>query len=156
MEASFRKAATPRRRTAPRSNERRLVTQHPRRRILSLAAGAAALPAASRLSWGQAYPTRPVRIIVGFAAGGGTDITARLMGQWLSERLARPFITENRPGASSNIAAEAVVRAPPDGYTLLVFGPAAAINTTFYSSITISSATLRRSRASSAHPTSCW
>ena len=155
MKASVRKAATPRRRTVIHKTERRSVTQ-PRRRILILAAGAVALPAVSRTSWAQAYPTRPVRFVVGYPAGGGTDITARLMGQWLSERLAQPFITENRPGANGNIAAEAVVRAPPDGYTLLVFGPAAAINTTFYSSITISSATLRRSRASSAHPTSCW
>ena len=84
----------------------------PRRRFLHLAAGAAALPALSRIAWAQAYPTRPVRIIVGFAAGGATDILARLMGQWLSERLGQPFIIENRPGAGSNIATEAVVRAP--------------------------------------------
>jgi tripartite-type tricarboxylate transporter receptor subunit TctC len=104
----------------------------PRRRFLHLAAGAAALPALSRIAWAQAYPTRPVRIIVGFPAGGGTDITARLLGQWLSERLAQPFIVENRPGASSNIATEAVVRAVPDGYTLLMFDPSPAINKTFY------------------------
>jgi hypothetical protein len=104
-----------------------------RRQFLHLAAGAAALPFAPHVARAQAYPSRPVRLVVGYPAGGGTDITARLIGQWLSERLAQPFITENRPGAGSNIATEAVVRAPPDGYTLLVFGPAAAINTTFYS-----------------------
>src|SRR5215831_5102411 len=92
----------------------------PRRNFLHLAAGAAALSAVSRIAWAQTYPTRPVRMIVGFAAGGGTDITARLMGQWLSERLGQQFVIENRPGASGNIATEAVVRAPPDGYTLLV------------------------------------
>jgi len=117
MKASIRStAATPRRRPAPRGNERRLVTQHPRRRILSLAAGAAALPAVSRMAWAQAYRTRPVRVIVGFPPGGGTDITARLMGQWLSERLGHPFIIENRVGANGNISTEAVVRAPADGY----------------------------------------
>ena len=91
----------------------------PRRNFLHLAAGAAALPVVSRIAQGQTYPLRPVRIIVGFPAGGGSDITARLMGQWLSERLGQPFIVENRPGAATNIATEAVVRAPPDGYTLL-------------------------------------
>src|SRR5262245_2582968 len=84
----------------------------PRRRFLHLAAGAAALPAVPRFAWAQTYPARPVRIVVGFPAGGGSDITARLMGQWLSERLGQPFIVENRPGAATNIAAEAVVRAP--------------------------------------------
>ena len=91
-----------------------------RRKFLHLAAGAAALPAVSRIARAQAYPSRPVRIIVGFAAGGATDILARLMGQWLSERLGQPFVIENRPGAGSNIGTEAVVRAPPDGYTLLL------------------------------------
>jgi tripartite-type tricarboxylate transporter receptor subunit TctC len=91
-----------------------------RRQFLHLAAGAAALPAVSRIAWAQAYPTRPVRIIVGFAAGNTPDILARVMGQWLSERLGQPFIIENRPGAGGNIGTEAVVRAPADGYTLLL------------------------------------
>ena len=104
----------------------------PRRQFLHLAAGAAALPAVSRIAWAQTYPTRPVRIIVGFAAGGATDILARLMGQWLSERLGQPFIIENRPGAGTNIATEAVVRAPADGYTLLLVSPSNAINATLY------------------------
>ncbi len=103
-----------------------------RRRFLHLAAGAAALPAVSRIARAQTYPTRPVRIIVGFAAGGATDIVARLIGQWLSERLGQPFIIENRPGAGSNIATEAVVRAPPDGYTLLLVDASNAINATLY------------------------
>ena len=86
----------------------------------------------SRIAGAQAYPTRPVRIIVGFAPGGATDIMARLMGQWLSERLGQQFIVENRPGAASNVAAEAVVNAPPDGYTLLVATSVNAINATVY------------------------
>ena len=104
----------------------------PRRKFLHLAAGAAALPAVSRFAWAQAYPTRPVRIIVGFPAGGGTDIVARLIGQWLSERLGQQFIIENRPGAGSNIATEAVVRAAADGYTLLMAVSANAFNATLY------------------------
>jgi tripartite-type tricarboxylate transporter receptor subunit TctC len=103
-----------------------------RRQFLQLAAGAAALPAVSRIARAQTYPSRPVRLIVGFAAGGGYDIVARLIGQWLSERLGQPFVIENRPGAGTNIATEAVVRAPPDGYTLLLIGSTNAINTTFY------------------------
>jgi tripartite-type tricarboxylate transporter receptor subunit TctC len=104
----------------------------PRRKILRLAAGAAALPAVSRVARAQAYPSRPVRWIVGYASGGPNDILARLIGQWLSERLGQPFIIENRPGAGTNIATEAGVRAPPDGYTLLQIGAAAAINATLY------------------------
>jgi tripartite-type tricarboxylate transporter receptor subunit TctC len=104
----------------------------PRRRFLHLAAGAAGLPAVSRFGWAQTYPSRPVRIIVGLAAGGGADIMARLMGQWLSERLGQQFVIENRPGAGTNIATEAVVRAPPDGYTLLLVNAPAAINATLY------------------------
>jgi tripartite-type tricarboxylate transporter receptor subunit TctC len=104
----------------------------PRRKFLHLAAGAAALPAVSRIARAQTYPSRPVRIIVGFAAGGGYDIVARLMGQWLSERLGQPFVIENRPGAGTNIATQAVVNAPPDGETLLLVGSTNAINATFY------------------------
>ena len=120
----------------------------PRRRFLNLAAGAAAVPVASRLARAQAYPSRPVRLIVSYAAGGGTDIVARLIGQWLSERLGRPFIVENRPGANSNIATEAVVRAPPDGYTLLVVDNAPRSMPRFtISSLSILSTISRRSPA---------
>jgi tripartite-type tricarboxylate transporter receptor subunit TctC len=104
----------------------------PRRKFLHLAAAAAALPAASGLARAQDYPTRPVRLIVGFAAGGTTDITARLIGQWLSERLGQQFVIENRTGAATNIATEAVVRAPADGYTLLLVTASNAINATLY------------------------
>ncbi len=104
----------------------------PRRRFLRLAAGAAALPAASRIARAQTYPSRPVRLVVGFAAGSTTDILARLIGQWLSERLGQQFIVENRPGAGSNIATEAVAKAPADGYTLLMVAPVHAINATLY------------------------
>ena len=106
--------------------------KRPRRQFLHLAAGAAALPAFSRSAWAQAYPSRPVRIIVGFAPGGAYDIIARLIGQWLSERLGQPFVIENRPGAGSNIATEAAVRTSPDGYTLLLVGLTNAINATLY------------------------
>jgi tripartite-type tricarboxylate transporter receptor subunit TctC len=103
-----------------------------RRQFLHLAAGTAALPSVSRIARAQSYPTRPVRVVVGFAAGGPTDIVARLMGQWLSERSGQQFVIENRPGAGSNIATEVVVRAPPDGYTLLIFDASPAINATLY------------------------
>jgi tripartite-type tricarboxylate transporter receptor subunit TctC len=104
----------------------------PRRRFLHLAAGAAVLPAASRIARAQTYPTRPVRLLVGFAPGGASDIAARLMAQWLSDHLGQSVIVENRPGAGSNIATEAVVLAPADGYTLLLVGPPNAINATLY------------------------
>jgi tripartite-type tricarboxylate transporter receptor subunit TctC len=109
-----------------------------RRNFLHLAAGAAALPAVSRVATAQSYPSRPVRLVVGFAAGSTTDILARLMGQWLSERLGQQFVIENRPGAAGNIAAETVVRAPADGYTLLMVPPAAAINATLYEKLPFS------------------
>jgi tripartite-type tricarboxylate transporter receptor subunit TctC len=103
-----------------------------RRNFLHLAAGTAALPAVSRFAWAQTYPTRPVCVIVGFAPAGGTDIMGRLIGQWLSERLGQQFVIENRPGAGTNIATEAVVNAPPDGYTLLVACLPNASNATLY------------------------
>jgi tripartite-type tricarboxylate transporter receptor subunit TctC len=104
----------------------------PRRRFLHLAAGAAALPTVSRFAWAQAYPSRPVRLVIGYPPGGSADITARLTGQWLSERLGQPVVIESRPGAATNLATEAVVHAPPDGYTLLLVAPANAINATLY------------------------
>src|SRR6185437_15374302 len=103
-----------------------------RRQFLHLAAGAAALSALPRMASAQAYPTRPVRIIVGYPAGGPNDVVARLIGKWLSERLGQPFIVENRPGAATNIATEAVVRAPADGHTLLLLDTAGAFNATLY------------------------
>src|ERR1041384_3228035 len=103
-----------------------------RRRFLQIAASAPPYPAVPPFAGAQAYPARPIRMIVGFAAGGGYDITARLIGQWLSEHLGQPFVIENRPGAGSNIAAQAVVNASPDGYTLLAVGSANAVNATFY------------------------
>ncbi|HEY3639922.1 MAG TPA: tripartite tricarboxylate transporter substrate binding protein [Xanthobacteraceae bacterium] len=104
----------------------------PRRRFLRLAAGAMAMPAVARVASAQAYPSRPVRIVVGFAAGGSSDIGARLIGQWLQERLGQAFVIENRPGAATNIATETVVHALPDGYTLLMVGPSSTINATLY------------------------
>src|SRR5262249_24255403 len=103
-----------------------------RRQFLQFAAVAAALPAFSRIAWAQAYPARPVRIILPFAPAGSTDIVARLMGQWLSERLGQQFVVENRPGAGTNIGTEAVVTAPADGYTLLLAGPANVISMALY------------------------
>jgi tripartite-type tricarboxylate transporter receptor subunit TctC len=104
----------------------------PRRKFLHLAAGAAALSAVPRLAWAQTYPARPVRIIVATGPAGAPDILARLVGQWLSERLGQQFVTENRPGGGNNVGTEAVVRAPPDGYTLLLVDPSASINATLY------------------------
>ena len=103
-----------------------------RRQFLHLAAGAAALPAVSRFAWAQAYPSRPVRIIVPVAPGGALDIIARLIGQWLSERLGQTFVIENRPGAGTNIGIEAVVHAAADGYTLLLIPPSVTVNATLY------------------------
>jgi tripartite-type tricarboxylate transporter receptor subunit TctC len=102
---------------------------------LHLAAGAAAVPAVPRIALAETYPTRPVHLIVGFAAGGPNDISARLMGQWLSQRLGQPFIVENRPGAGGNVATELVVQAPADGYTLLLVPAPAAINATLYENL---------------------
>jgi len=104
----------------------------PRRKFLHLAAGAAALPTLSRIAWTESYPSRPVRVIVPFAPAGTTDIAARLMGQWLSEHLGQQFVIENRPGASTTIGTEVVVRAPADGYTLLLATPSSAINATLF------------------------
>src|SRR5262245_30794689 len=109
--------------------------KRPRRRFLRLAAGAAALPALLRVAKAQSYPTRPIRLIVGFPAGGASDIVGRLMAQWLSERVGQQFIVENRPGAGTNIGTEAVVRATADGYTLLFATTANAINATLYDNL---------------------
>src|SRR5499426_1882636 len=125
----------------------------PRRTFVHLAAAAAALPFASPIVLAQTYPTRPVRLIVPFGPAGATDITARLIGQWLSERLGQQLVIENRPGAGGNVGTEAVVRAAPDGYTLGLFGAPSAINATLTtSSISISSAISHRSHPSSAFP----
>jgi len=107
----------------------------PRRNFLHLAAGAAAISAASRFAWAQAYPSRPVRLIAPFAPGGSSDIIARLIGQWLSERLGQQFVIDNRPGGGGNIGTEAVVRASPDGYTLLLVGSYNAVNATLYAKL---------------------
>src|SRR6185369_537512 len=107
----------------------------PRRTFLHLAAGAAALPALSSLAAAQAYPTRSLRWIVGFPPGGGADTVARIMGPWLSERLGQPVIIENRPGASTNLAAQAVINSPPDGYTLLFLGLSTVVNASLFLSL---------------------
>jgi hypothetical protein len=136
MQTSFRQVDTPQHRSRLRVHTGRTWPpssgQHPRRRFLSLAAGAAAVPAISRIARAQAYPSRPVRVIVPVAAGGSTDISARVIAQWLSERLGRQFIVENRSGGGGNIGTEAVVRAAPDGYTLLMVDASPAINATLY------------------------
>src|SRR5499433_2990419 len=107
----------------------------PRRRFLHVAAGAAALPVLSHIARAQAYPSRPVRFVVGFAPGGGGDLATRLMAQWLSDRLGQQYVVENRVGAASNLATEQVVRAPPDGYTLVQLNVANSINATLYSKL---------------------
>ena len=107
----------------------------PRRRFLELAAAATALPTLSRLAHGQAYPTRPIRIVVGYPAGGSTDLVARIVGQWVSERLGQPVVIENKPGAGTNLAAQTVVAAPADGYTLLFAASTYAINATLYDTL---------------------
>src|SRR5262245_17835278 len=107
-----------------------------RRRFLHLAASAAVLPVVPRVARAQAYPSRPVRIVVGFPAGGTSDIVARVLGQWLSERLGQQFVIENRPGAGGNLATEAVARAAPDGYTLLLITGANAVNATLFDKLT--------------------
>src|SRR5258705_2362694 len=106
--------------------------EFPRRQFLKFAAGAAALPAVSTVAGAQAYPTRSLRMIIGYPPGGSADITARLAGQWLSERLGQPVVVESRPGAAPNLATEAVVRAPAHGYTPLLFPPANALNPTLF------------------------
>src|ERR1700704_14156 len=111
-----------------------IVTRTPRRHFLQMAGGAIALPAVACPAFAQTYPARPVRIIVPVAPGGALDILARLIGQWLSERLGQPFVIENRPGAGTNIGIEAVVRAPADGYTLLLIPPCGTRNSTSISS----------------------
>jgi tripartite-type tricarboxylate transporter receptor subunit TctC len=140
MKSSLRQTATPQHRSRPRGCDRpysktRSSGQHPRRRFLRLAAGAAALPAISRIASAQTYPTRPVRIVVGFPPGGGNDIFARLIGQSLSERLDRQFIVEDRPGAGGSLATEFVTRAAPDGYTLLLTSSADAWNMALYDNL---------------------
>jgi tripartite-type tricarboxylate transporter receptor subunit TctC len=140
MKASARKTTIPPRVQVARNQQHKrrpfpTTAHNPRRRFLSLAAGAAALPAMSRCAWAQAYPSRPVRLVVGFPAGGAQDIYARLIAEWLSNRFSRSFIVENRPGAASNIATEAVARAVADGYTLLVLGTTNTINATLYDNL---------------------
>src|SRR5262245_27194785 len=115
-------------RVCKRRSGRMTPMKLPRRKFMHLAAGAAALPAVARVAWAQAYPSRPVRVIVPIAPAGASDITARLIGQWLSERLGQQFVIDNRPGGGGNIGTEAVVRAPADGYMLLLVGGLNAVN----------------------------
>src|SRR6516225_4781914 len=128
MKAPVRKSETPRRRSAPLGNERRLVTKHPRRRILSLAAGAAALPTFSRIARAQAYPTRPVRFIVPFPPGGSVDPAARFIAESMSRSFSQRVYVENRSGANGIIGIEAAARSAPDGHTVLVTAAAVITN----------------------------
>jgi tripartite-type tricarboxylate transporter receptor subunit TctC len=121
MKASGRKAATLRRPAAPRNNDRRVLGPHPRRRFLRLAAGTAVLPAVSRVAWAQAYPTRPITMIVAFAAGSGADVAGRIIAERMRERLGQSIIIENIAGADGSIGTGRAARAKPDGYTILVF-----------------------------------
>src|SRR3977135_387545 len=114
------------------TSKEQVMIKLPRRAFLRLTTGAIVLPAAVRIAKAQAYPSRPVRIIVGFPPGGAADIVARIIAQWLSDRLGQPFVIENRPGAGTNVATEAVVRAAPDGHTLLFVSVSNSINTTLY------------------------
>src|SRR5256885_15739042 len=113
-------------------SQRRTPMNFPRRQFLRLAAASVAMPALSRIARAQAYPSRQIRLIIGYPPGGSADITARLIAQWLSDRLGQSVIIESRPGGGTNIATEAVINAPPDGYTLLLVAPANAINATLY------------------------
>jgi tripartite-type tricarboxylate transporter receptor subunit TctC len=122
---------------APHGHPFRVAAELQRRRFLHLAAATTALSGLSRIARAQTYPARPVRLIVGSAPGGAQDTTARLTGQWLSERLGQPFIIENRPGASGNIGTEAVVKAPPDGYTLLLLGAGNVANAILYDKLNL-------------------
>ena len=150
MYHDWRKSEITRQRRNPERNPLRgIVVNLPRRQFLHLAAGAAALPLMSPTAGAQAYPTRPVRLVVGFPAGGANDIYARLIADWLSKRFGYSFIVEDRPGAASNIAAESVVRAPADGYTLLEFSTTnASIRRSTPTFVSISFAISRRSQAS--------
>jgi tripartite-type tricarboxylate transporter receptor subunit TctC len=141
MKSSLRQTATPQHRSRPRGNDRPRPkapssSQHPRRRFLGLAAGAV-LPAVSRLAWAQAYPARPVRIVVAFPAGGTHDITARIIGQWLSERTVQSFLIDNRPGANGTIGTQAAANASPDGYTLVLLGNPQAVNVSLYGKLAV-------------------
>jgi tripartite-type tricarboxylate transporter receptor subunit TctC len=132
LRTKFANKPAPRQSTSQEAPAEESVLTFPRRQFLHLAAGAAAIPAVSRFAWAQGYPAKPVRWIVPFPPGGGTDVVARLIGQWLSERLGQPFVIENRPGAATNIGTEAVVRAAADGYTLLLVASVNEINATLY------------------------
>jgi tripartite-type tricarboxylate transporter receptor subunit TctC len=133
------------------------AVKFPRRKFLHLLGASIAFPAASRIAMAQAYPTRAVRLIIGYPPGGSADITARLMSQWLSERLGQPFVIENRPGAGTNLATEAAVRAAPDGYTLFLVAPANAINATLYDKLNYNFIRdIAPVAALSVFPTSLW